>query len=549
MKNQSIYDYLNFVEDKFVECFNDKKYYLEKSVKITSNIDKSVTLIGSTISVLKKYFLSENIFDSGIFLMQKSIRTRNIKQLQQDSFFKWGSFFTNLGALVKYEHLDKIIQDLIDYLNKYLQIPYQDIMIRISSNDEDLFKAVQNLDKQIKIELDSQPAEYYKHKYGLQQQGIYGRNFNIALKDYSDNVYKDIGNVIVIESQSKKYGVEFGIGSASIVMCEKSLGSAIQASRLSKIYNITNSKQLRFADSLLVVANLMFEDVKKIKYPRYTKSIFSKYKKALLYWKNQLGYSNNFVYNLIKNYLELEYNQNCSLTEKFVYDYIGFNDQQKFIYEDIISDNFVKTKIDKIEYLQKEFPKDFGIANHGYTHLQNVLKFSKFLASNLNFTNEEINACEISAVLHDIGMVSGKNNHAKKSSELARVYLDSKNIELKHLIIEAILKHSEPELENNKIGMVLTLADKLDVTYTRVGLGGIDIFGMRQLQYIKDIKLDFKDNKLNICFIKNKNINLNELYDFYFYKKILKTIERFDKFFNVKTNLYFVNEEEYEKNN
>lgn len=46
--------YLDFVEEKFKACFNEKGYVEEPAVNVTSKIDPTVDFIGSNISPLKK---------------------------------------------------------------------------------------------------------------------------------------------------------------------------------------------------------------------------------------------------------------------------------------------------------------------------------------------------------------------------------------------------------------------------------------------------------------------------------------------------------------
>lgn len=43
-------EYLDFVEQKFKDCFSSKDYIEEQPVNITSQVDKTVDFIGSKIS-------------------------------------------------------------------------------------------------------------------------------------------------------------------------------------------------------------------------------------------------------------------------------------------------------------------------------------------------------------------------------------------------------------------------------------------------------------------------------------------------------------------
>lgn len=544
-----IFDYLLFVERQFDLCFGEKKYTKEQEAKLTSGIDKSVTFVGSSISVLKKYFLEDSIPPNGIYLLQRSIRTRGLQNQKKDQPAEWGSFFTNIGALVSYDKLEKIILDVFDFITKYLSIPACDVMIRINKQDKDLMDAISAVDNDVKREYNTREDVYYRHKYGLQNLGIYGRNFNIALKDVSDGEYKDIGNIIIIENATKKYGVEFGFGSCTFVMRRKGIKSAIQCSKLSKVYEIKNYKELKFADSLLVCSNLMYEDVKKISYPRYSKYYFSKYREAFVFWKNILDYSNKFVIELIQKYLAVEYNDDL-ITERFDFDYIHkylkLDGQTKLVADDLFDDKFVKSKIDKIEYLQNKYPMDHGIADHGKMHLFNVLQYSTKLAEFAKLDSCKKDDLIVAVCLHDLGMDKGKKDHAERSYVYAKEFLKNKNIKNKDEILSAIRHHSYPQESDNDLCVILSLADKLDITKTRVGKGGLKIEGMDQVLNIEKLNLEFAFNVLKINYQVNENFDYQKFENFSFYSKIKHCIDSFCKRFDCDKKITFERSKSYE---
>ena len=72
-------EYLDFVEDQWESYFLKKGYIQETPVKITSRVDSSVELVGSTTSPLKKYVLNDNIGKTGRFIIQNCIRTQGLK--------------------------------------------------------------------------------------------------------------------------------------------------------------------------------------------------------------------------------------------------------------------------------------------------------------------------------------------------------------------------------------------------------------------------------------------------------------------------------------
>jgi len=81
--------------------------------------------------------------------------------------------------------------------------------------------------------------------------------------------------------------------------------------------------------------------------------------------------------------------------------------------------------------------------------------------------------------------------------------------------------------------LALILSDKLDIKYNRITDEGKRIIGNRQYQYIEDILLDINSKNININFICDNNIDLKELMDYFFTKKVFKTIKSFSKKFNL----------------
>lgn len=286
-----------------------KGYKQNPSVKITSGIDPSVVLVGSTISALKPKLLNHEVSNEGEFLFQRAIRTRGIKRLLIPEKLEWYSYFDASGVLVNYDKLDKLVFDIIDFLNRFLNVDYSDIMVRVSERDNDLMKSLKNLDSRVVVEIDSREEKYYRHKYGLQELGIYGRNLNIAIRCCKELEYKDIGNIIIIESPNEKLGVECAIGVNAILMRMFGLSNSIEASSIIDVYHPVDDSDYKFLDCLSVVSHLAYENAILInsRSPQY---IYRKYLRALKYWAEIKKISNEELLDMIKMYIQIEYNKN-----------------------------------------------------------------------------------------------------------------------------------------------------------------------------------------------------------------------------------------------
>lgn len=298
---------LTLIQNEYTTFLREKGYNENKPVKITSGVDKSVVLVGSTISVLKPKLLNNSIHKNGEFLFQRAIRTQPLKVMTVNQTSEWSSYFDATGLLVPQNLGEKLVYDVLFFLINKLNLSKDDIMIRINCNDTDLMGIVKNVRDMCNVEMNTREEKYYKHRYGLDEYGIYGRNFNIALKDKKACEYKDIGNIIIIENQNKKFGIECAIGINALLMRMEGLKTSIEASSISDIVKLKSPTQHKFADCLSVVSHLAYENVEGLK-KRNPIYLYRKYLKYLEYWSEELNLKREDVIAMIKNYLKMEYN-------------------------------------------------------------------------------------------------------------------------------------------------------------------------------------------------------------------------------------------------
>jgi len=298
---------LTLIQNEYTTFLREKGYNENKPVKITSGVDKSVVLVGSTISVLKPKLLNNSIHKNGEFLFQRAIRTQPLKVMTVNQTSEWSSYFDATGLLVPQNLGEKLVYDVLFFLINKLNLSKDDIMIRINCNDTDLMGIVKNVSDMCNVEMNTREEKYYKHRYGLDEYGIYGRNFNIALKDKKACEYKDIGNIIIIENQNKKFGIECAIGINALLMRMEGLKTSIEASSISDIVKLKSPTQHKFADCLSVVSHLAYENVEGLK-KRNPIYLYRKYLKYLEYWSEELNLKREDVIAMIKNYLKMEYN-------------------------------------------------------------------------------------------------------------------------------------------------------------------------------------------------------------------------------------------------
>jgi len=166
-----------------------------------------------------------------------------------------------------------------------------------------------------------------------------------------------------------------------------------------------------------------------------------------------------------------------------------------------------------------------GYATHDMNHvnrvIDNCVKVSRLLGVNEN----DISAIKIAALLHDIGCLSGgKKDHAERSAQWAKKYLQNKNIPEPALIkiTAAISEHSNDA--KSEYGKILLFSDKIDICGERILPKGLTLVGNRQYRHIKSVGITIKNDILTVDFLTDNKINIAEMNEYYFTNKVYQGI-------------------------
>ena len=137
------------------------------------------------------------------------------------------------------------------------------------------------------------------------------------------------------------------------------------------------------------------------------------------------------------------------------------------IYEKIIQTAFFNETYAQIEELKKDFP-----VNHGFIHVKHVIDNAKELAKIFKLNETQKERLLIAATLHDIGYLSGRDEHPQNGAILTKEFLTGKyNLSSDEIdqICNAISHHGcKNENECTDIlSLCLILADKMDFVSSR----------------------------------------------------------------------------------
>ena len=132
---------------------------------------------------------------------------------------------------------------------------------------------------------------------------------------------------------------------------------------------------------------------------------------------------------------------------------------------------------------------------HGMGHVTRVMNYVEILLTGIGADTHTIELGKVSAYLHDIGAVMGKNGHAERSAEFVDKYLTRLGIceEDKNMIVSAIREHSNGV--ETYIGAALTFADKIDMQKERMLRFKEDNYFHDNIKHILNVELKKKKKK------------------------------------------------------
>lgn len=340
-------EHLELLISDFKNYYTSLGYQEEPPVLITSGIDPTVRFVGSHISVLKPYLIENSIPGKGIFISQNCIRTRNADSLLDDDYSpKLASFFNSLGVLAQPERLPEVCKEVFDFLNSNLGIPSENILIRINSADADLMSACKSCSDKVNIEPDSRESDYYRHKLGM--DGVWGRNFNIALRNTESKEFSDIGNVIVIENAEKKLGVEVALGTTIILRQMHGLDHTLDCTPVADLHLDDKKIRRKFEDSVIVSTVLYREGLRPLG-QRNQSRILKQYVRSLSYFRAKAGMNIESLSSALAEFESRELPELDNRISDLIVEYVKSYENELKSKKDLTGDDEkIKTALDSI---------------------------------------------------------------------------------------------------------------------------------------------------------------------------------------------------------
>jgi hypothetical protein len=226
-----------------------------------------------------------------------------------------------------------------DFLTSVLSVSQDNVAIRINSKDQDLVEAAQQGFPAAIHEIDTQPDKYYRHQIGV--EGVWGRNFNLALRNANGEGFSDVGNIILIERADKKLGVELALGTTTI------LKQIYNVDHVGDFYPITGLETLdprigRKLEDALVTSTILLREGLMPNASDNRGRILRTYMRSILYLRERAGLAQEQLRAVAERFEQNQFKGNTSEAAEKICSYI--EQYQK----ELLSPGGVKTAEDKV---------------------------------------------------------------------------------------------------------------------------------------------------------------------------------------------------------
>ena len=139
----------------------------------------------------------------------------------------------------------------------------------------------------------------------------------------------------------------------------------------------------------------------------------------------------------------------------------------------IVTYKYIKQNPDIMTYIRKadEALEAQGYTEHSFPHVEKVAYTSSFILETLGYDERTVELSKIASIMHDIGNIINRCEHAQSGAVMAFRLLDNMDMPAEEIasVISAIGNHDEGTAQPlNPISAAMIIADKTDVRRSRV---------------------------------------------------------------------------------
>ena len=139
----------------------------------------------------------------------------------------------------------------------------------------------------------------------------------------------------------------------------------------------------------------------------------------------------------------------------------------------LVTYKYIKQNPDIMEYIRRadKTLEAMGYTEHSFPHVERVAATAEMILKTLGYDERTVELAKIASIMHDIGNVINRIDHAQSGAVMAFRILDNFGMAAEDIatVVTAIGNHDEGTgVPVNAIAAALILADKSDVRRTRV---------------------------------------------------------------------------------
>ena len=139
----------------------------------------------------------------------------------------------------------------------------------------------------------------------------------------------------------------------------------------------------------------------------------------------------------------------------------------------IVTYKYIKQNPDIMEYIRRadKALEALGYTEHSFAHVERVAATSSLILSTLGYDERTVELARVASIMHDIGNVINRVDHAQSGAVMAFRLLDNLSMPANEIcsVISAIGDHDEGTGQPlDPISAALIIGDKTDVRRSRV---------------------------------------------------------------------------------
>ena len=139
----------------------------------------------------------------------------------------------------------------------------------------------------------------------------------------------------------------------------------------------------------------------------------------------------------------------------------------------VVTYKYIKQNPDIMTYIRRadQALKSLGFTEHSFPHVEKVAEVAAVILTELGYDQRTAELARIAGIMHDIGNVINRTDHAQSGAVMAFRLLDKLSMPAEEIcsIVSAIGNHDEATAQPlDPISAALIIADKTDVRRSRV---------------------------------------------------------------------------------